>query len=244
VNLSIAKRYFVPNAQLVCLDAEAPMPFAERAFGGVFCLDGFHYLRSKMALTKELNRITNEQALWLFPHLHNARVENFNPGIPLEPEQYAHCFAAVPHRIFRESSLLSDFHREGALRLDCEPAAQELAQAQNLTLIGTRRQDFWQPRFDLPSRLSSHPHKLLVNPIYRIHADDAVTRLTLSWPSPRLRDECREVEQYLPALYDLDTALLRRLRANELRDADLPVVQELARKFVLVNLPSAAYSKA
>ncbi len=244
VNLSIAKRHFVPNAQLVCLDAEAPLPFAERTFGGIFCLDGFHYLRSKVALAKELNRVTDEKALWLFPHLHNARAENFNPGIPLEPEQYGFCFADVPHRIFREGSLLSDFHSEGVLRLDSVPAAQELAQAQNLTLIGTRRIDFWRSRFDLVSRLASHPHKLLVNPIYRIHAGDAVTRLTLSWPSTRLRDECREVEDYLPESCDLDTALLRRLRAGELRDADLPLVQNLARKFVLVNLPPTAYNKS
>lgn len=243
VNLSIARRHFIPNAQLVCLDAEAPLPFAERSFGGVFCLDGFHYLRSKVALVRELNRITEAEALWLFPHLHNARAENFNPGIPLEPDQYRHCFADVPHRIFAESSLLSDFFVDGALRLDRPSSASDLAQAQNLTLIGTRRHDFWRERADLAPRLASRSQRLLVNPIYSIQADDAVTRLTLSWPSPRLQDECREVERYLPKTCELDSALLRRLRTDELLDRDLATVHELVRKFVLVNLPLAAYTR-
>lgn len=244
VNLSIARRHVVPEAQLVCLDAEAPLPFAEGSFGGVFCLDGFHYLRSKVALIKELNRVTEAQALWLFPHLHNARAENFNPGIALEPEHYGRCFSDVPHRIFPESSLLSDFHREGALQLGRTPEAAELSRAQNLTLIGTRRQDFWRHRTDLAPRLSKHPHKLIVNPIYRVQATEAVTRLTLSWPSKRLQEECREVEDYLPMSLELDSALLRRLRADQLVDGDSSIISELTRKFVLVNLPPAAYASA
>jgi SAM-dependent methyltransferase len=241
VNLAIAKRYFATDAQLVCIDAEAPLPFLEGSFAAVFCLDGFHYLRSKVALVKELNRITQTEALWLFPHLHNARAENFNPGIPLEPEQYAHCFADVPHRLFRESALLSDFHHEGALRLDHAPIAEDLAQAPNLTLIGTRRPDFWRVRTDLAVRLASRPRQLIVNPIYRVEADAAVTRLTLSWPSLRLQDECREVEDYLPRSCNIDSALLQRLRGDELAGTDLQAVQDLTRRFVLVNLPLAAY---
>jgi SAM-dependent methyltransferase/uncharacterized protein YbaR (Trm112 family) len=241
VNLSIARRHFLPTAQLVCLDAETPLPFAEQSFGAVFCLDGFHYLRSKVALTRELDRVAEYEALWLFPHLHNAHAENFNPGIPLSPDQYGRCFAQVPHRIYCEATLLSDFHREGALFLDRVPAADEVAQAQNLTLVGTRRRDFWRARADLAQRLSSHPEELLVNPIYSVLAGNTVTRLTLSWPSTRLQEECREVEGYLPKSCELHSGLLRRLRTRSLNGEDSAVVQELAQKFVLVNLPHAAY---
>jgi SAM-dependent methyltransferase/uncharacterized protein YbaR (Trm112 family) len=242
VNLSIAKRYFVPDAHLVCLDAEAPLPFVERSFGAVFCLDGFHYLRSKVALISELDRVTDDQAIWLFPHLHNAKVENFSPGIPLSPDHYSRCFNQVPHRIYCEAPLLRDFHQEGALFLDRVAAADELAQAQNLTLIGTRRSDFWRARTDLAQRLSTHPGQLLINPIYRIQSESGVARLTLSWPSPRLRDECCEVEEYLPNSCNVDAGLLRRMRAGSLNVEDTAAAQELAQKFVLVNLPHAAYS--
>jgi SAM-dependent methyltransferase len=244
VNLSIARRHFVPGAQLVCLDAEAPLPFEAKSFGAVFCLDGFHYLRSKVALISELNHVTEPLALWLFPHLHNALCENFNAGIPLDPEHYARCFAEVPHRIFSESALLGEFHREGTLRLDRCASADELAQAPNLTLIGTRRQDFWHKRADLALRLAARPSTLIVNPIYHIEADGSAARLSLSWPSARLRAECLEVENYLPSSSDIDARLLQRLHRDEISNSDLPVVQELARKFLLVNLPLAAYARS
>lgn len=242
VNLSIARRHFAPDAQIVCLDGEAPLPFADNSFGAVFCLDGFHYLRSKIALTRELDRVADHEALWLFPHLHNALAENFNPGIPLSPEQYGRCFAQVPHRIFQEGQLLSDFYREGALHLDRVPVTDEIAQAQNLTLIATRRPDFWRARTDLAQRLTVHPAQLLVNPIYRVQSGDDITRLTLSWPSTRLREECREVEGYLPNSCEIDSGLLRRLRAGSLSAEDSAVMQRLAQQFILVHLPHAAYA--
>ncbi len=241
VNLWIARRYFVPDAQLVCLDAEAPLPFADHFFDAVFCLDGFHYLRSKVALTRELDRVTEHAALWLFPHLHNAHAENFNPGIPLSPDQYGRCFAQVPHWIYSENLLLSDFYKEGILFLDRVPTADEAARAQNLTLIGTHRPDFWHARADLAQRLSSHPEHLLVNPIYSIQLGDPVTRLTLSWPNTRLQDECREIEDYLPKSCELDSGLLKRLHAGNLNAEDSAVVHDLVRKFILVNLPHNAY---
>ena len=242
VNLSIAKRHFVTGAQLVCLDAEVPLPFAERSFDAVFCLDGFHYVRSKVALTNELDRVTDREAIWLFPHLHNVNVENFSPGIPLSPDHYVQCFKQVPHKIYCEAPLLRDFHRDGALLLDRVPTAHEVSQAQNLTLIGTRRPAFWRARTDLARRLSMHPGKLRVNPIYRTHHEGSITRLTLAWPSPRLREECREIEEYLPSSYDIDSGLLRRLKSSSTNVTDAAAAQELAQKFVLVNLPPAAYS--
>jgi ubiquinone/menaquinone biosynthesis C-methylase UbiE len=243
VNLSLARQHFVPNALLVCLDAEAPLPFAGQSFGAVFCLDGFHYLRSKAALTKELDRVSEHEALWLFPHLHNAQVETFNPGIPLLPDQYGRCFAQMPHKIFQESVLLRDFFREGALFLERVPATNEIAQAQNLTLVGTRRTDFWRARTDLAQRLSTNPAQLLVNPIYSVQSGESTTQLTLTWPSSRLRDECREVEDYLPNSCEIDSALLRRLRAGSLSADDSAIARDLTQKFILVNLPHAAYTR-
>jgi SAM-dependent methyltransferase len=241
VNLSIARRHFAPHAQLVCLDAEAPLPFAAQSFGAVFCLDGFHYLRSKVALLQELSRVTDADALWLFPHLHNARAENFNPGIPLEPVQYGRCFSGVPHRMFGESQVLSDFCRDGSLRLDRTTAADDLSRSPNLTLIGTRRRDYWRARTDLSARLARRPETLIVNPIYRVEHHGSASRLQLSWPSPRLRAECIEVEDYLPSTCEVGTALLDRLRRNELTAEDQSAVRDLTRRFVLVNLPQAAY---
>jgi len=244
VNLAIAKRHFVPGAQLLCLDAEAPLPFADRSFDAVFCLDGFHYLRSKVALVSELDRVTESEAIWLFPHLHNALAQNFSPGIPLSPEHYARCFKQVPHRIYCEASVLRDFHEEGELHLDRLPATDEVMRAQNLTLIGTRRPDFWRTRTDLAPRLSSKPGQLIVNPIYRAQSEGSTTRLALSWPSSRLRDECREVEQYLPGSCDVDSGLLRSLGEGSLNAEQARAAQELAQKFVLVNLPQPAYRRS
>lgn len=66
-NLLIARRHFAPNAQFVCIDAEAPLPFSSGSFAAVSCLDGFHFVRSKVALGGEALRVGADDALFLFP---------------------------------------------------------------------------------------------------------------------------------------------------------------------------------
>lgn len=237
VNLYIARRYLAPDVTYVCLDAEAPLPFPDRFFDCVFCLDGFHYLRSKVALVKELDRAVERSGLWLFPHLHNARAQNFNPGIPLSAEDYLRCFAPLPARLFDELRILRDFTHEGMVDLEIRVPHEELQAAQVLTLVGSRREDLWCKHRDLAATLAKACSELTINPIYRAEPRGTTIRLELSWPSSRLERECRSVMQHIPHTCMLDASLLDRVRTGRMTGDDLPAIRKLVQSFVLVHLP-------
>lgn len=88
VNLYIARRFLAPTATALCVDAELPLPFADGSVDVAFCMDGLHYVRSKMALLGEVHRIVSADGVWLFAHMHNAACENVNPGTPLDTTGY------------------------------------------------------------------------------------------------------------------------------------------------------------
>jgi SAM-dependent methyltransferase len=241
-NLWIAKRHFAPHAQLVCLDAEVPLPFADGSFSAVFCLDGFHYVRSKVALGKETVRVGADDALFLFPHLHNALQHNIHAGIPLAPEAYRNCFGALPCRLYDEALVLRDFVNQGSLALDRTGTPETLAQAQSLGLVGTRRDGFWHRRDDLVRRLCERPTQLIPNPLYRIEPGPDGIDLRSQWPDPALETECAPVKAYLPEALRLEPALLACLDGASMPPANEPRLRELVQRFALVTLPAAAFA--
>ena len=79
------------DATLVCFDAAAPWPFADRAADLLFCHDAFYFLPDKPRVSAEMLRVANRV---LVGHMHNALVDNLSAGEPLEPATYAAMFPA------------------------------------------------------------------------------------------------------------------------------------------------------
>ena len=115
--LWLARHWIAPQATLVCFDAAAPWPFADRAADLLFCHDAFYFLPEKPRVAAEMLRVANRV---LVGHMHNALVDNLSAGEPLEPATYAAMFPApdvfddreltaalVELRIPRTSSLLA-----------------------------------------------------------------------------------------------------------------------------------------
>ncbi len=218
INLLLARYYLAPHATLVCCDHEAPLPFAADAFDGVFCLDAFHYIRSKRALVLELQRLVRPEALWVFAHLHNKAEFNFTEGMPLTAEGYLACFAEINPRLFDEADLLEQAANENQIDLRGPASSlQTLAMAQAFTLVASGRKEVWHVYPKLKERLHQHPEVIQQNPIY---ATDAQGILSQHWPNEMLKEECSAVTAYLP----------ERVRAADVQDASL---------FVQVPLPDA-----
>ena len=148
VNLQLLRRHFVADAVCVCLDAEAPLPFADDQLDAVFCLDAFHYIRGKWALGRELDRVVRDQGVWIRPHLHNAAVPNISPGIPLRPADYLRMLDFTDPVLLDESSVLEQFMTDHVLDLTRRSSASDLAGVANLTMYATRRKDAAR-RFDV-----------------------------------------------------------------------------------------------
>lgn len=238
-NLWIAKRFFSPNARLICLDAEVPLPFSAGGFSAVFCLDGFHYVRSKIALGREILRVATSDALFLFPHLHNALQRNIHPGIPLTAASYQRCFEGIPSIVFDEETVLRGFVNSGELALDHAEPAQRIERASSFALVATRREGFWCKREDLAAPLYADATKLIPNPLYALTAGRGFVDLRANWPNTTLEAECRAVKEYLPEALRLESTLLERLQGSGgtgVHDADL---RSLVQRFALVRLPAA-----
>ena len=83
--LWLARRFVVPDAELVCFDAGAAFPVDAR-FDLALCHDALHYLPDKALAVRELERLAPTVVVG---HAHNAAFENLSPGDPLEVAGYA-----------------------------------------------------------------------------------------------------------------------------------------------------------
>lgn len=237
VNLYLARKYLIPDTPCICLDAELPLPFAENFFSSVLCLDGLHYVRSKKALLKELDRILEENGLWLFPHLHNALGTNVSPGVPLSPAGYRECFDFLPMRIYAESEVLRRFMKDEETDLSKSASPETLNQAPVLSLVASRNDNLWRNHAAVKDRLLQIRSNLIINPIYRRNGEGNSLHLRMAWPSPTLERECETVKEFLPQTCDIDSGLLTRLRAGALQKEDQSTINTLIKSFVLVPLP-------
>ncbi len=237
VNLYLARKYLIPGNPCVCLDAELPLPFADNFFSSVLCLDGLHYVRSKRALLKELDRTLEENGLWLFPHLHNALATNVSPGVPLSPAGYQECFAFLPMKLYAESEVLRRFMKEEETDLSKPAVPETLNQSSVLSLVASRNTNFWRNHAAIKDRLLQIRSNLTVNPIYRRSGEGDSLQFRMTWPSPTLERECETVKEFLPETCTIDPDLLARLATGTLRKEDESTVSTLIKSFVLVPLP-------
>jgi len=235
VSLYLAKRFLAPDATHLCLDAEVPSPFADDCFDAVFCLDAFHYFHSKQAIVAELKRVVKPEALWLFPHLHNALQHNITAGIPLSPERYLACFDSHDARLFDETTILHGLSQRRTLDLQAELTRGELEKSPNLTLVAGA-QSLWREHRLFPSAFCRQQSRLALNPIYAWKSRQDHLEGALIWPNEVMKEECRGVEAVLPATCRLNKRELREFLAGDSSSSNARL-NELVAQFVLVALP-------
>lgn len=235
VSLYLARRFLAPDTTQVCWDVEVPSPFPDHWFDGVFCLDAFHYFKSKRAVASELKRILTPGALWLFPHLHNRLQHNIVAGIPLSPDAYFECFDLPDARLFDESRIFHALSERRVLDLGIACTPSQLNASPTLTLVRGSG-DVWRTHDGFPGVLRSNRSNLVVNPIYRGRSSGGDVELELGWPNEVMKNECRGAEAVLPAKCRVSKADLASLGSTH--SAPKPEsLDELIAKFVLVPLP-------
>jgi SAM-dependent methyltransferase len=237
VNLYLARQHVVPDATHVCIDAELPLPFPDGFFHGVVAMDALHYVRSKVALLNELDRVVASLGLWIFAHVHNASGSNVNAGIPLSYEHYRRCFEIRPCRIFREEDILRDLIVKQSLDLTRTISDQALHDAPVLSVIGSARAETWQLHEGITEALCQTDRGLGVNPIYQLLRVGPRVVAHMKWPSRTVEAECAAVKAYLPDRWEIDAGLLNRLRTGDTTPDDGPTIASLAKLFRLVPLP-------
>lgn len=230
VSLCLARRLLGPAGTLIALDAQAPMPFDDAALDGVFSLDAFHYIPSKVAVVREVARVVKPSGAWVFPHLHNADGHNPAPGIPLTFEGYRRVLAPASPVFFDEAAVVRAAIEERRL----PGPGGDLARADALCMLGGAAAS-WAPG-ELPD---PDPGPLGMNPVYTCASPGgSVLRFVRAWANDGLQRECARAEAFLPETVEIDAGLLRRAQAGDLAEADRAEAARLVRSFVLVPMPA------
>ncbi len=208
--LWLARHYLVPGARLVCFDAAAAWPFADGAFGTVFCHDAFYFLPDKPSVAAEMRRVGAGRML--VGHMHNALVDNLSSGSPLPPAAYA--------ALFGEPLLYDDRELTSALVESRAPrpcTADALADAPAVSLAaGAGQPGAVLGGLALPPAGAA----LRRNPLY------AGTRI--AWPSERYATEYGPLATYPAEATGPATAVA----------GATPAIDALARRRVLLDLPA------
>jgi SAM-dependent methyltransferase len=176
--LWVAKRFVVPEAELVCFDAGAPFPLGDGAADLALCHDALHYLPDKALAARELRRIAPAVVVG---HAHNAAVENLSPGDPLDVAGYAALLGDV---VLYDDDALARGLVAGAPAAPRPPAELAGSAAVGLALGGAPAGGaFAVPPPGVPLRL---------NPL--LDADGGVR-----WPSERYETEYAAQSEHLTA---------------------------------------------
>ncbi len=196
--LWLARRFVVPGAELVCFDAAARFPLPDGRARTAFCHDALYFLPRKDHVAAELRRVAPTV---LVGHTHNALVDNFSAGDPLDPDGYQ---ALFPGATTYDDEELTRAHLED--RPPVPATTDDLATAPAIALVGVahvaRADDAQRAQ---PSGIDE-PGPLRRNPLL---APDATVR----WPSERYEQEYAALSPHLtdPAPPGLTAWKRRRL---------------------------------
>ncbi|HJH27079.1 MAG TPA: hypothetical protein C5S37_10005 [Methanophagales archaeon] len=232
-SLYLAKKYFVKDAQFICLDANYPLPFKDDIFSSVFMLDAFHYVDARASLAKEFERVLSKEGPFLLLHLHNALVENVAAGKPLSPSTWKglfdHNLTALP-----EKSVVEDFVLRDRLDLSKKYSEEELNLSNAISIIG---EDFNLDCFDgIWKDILNIKENLVINPLYKMKEEGDKILLERNFPSEFFRKEYPLTEKYLPERCEIDKKFVKG-RSVCIPDSDEKEIDDLMRKFVVINVP-------
>lgn len=198
--LWLARRFLVPEAGVVCADANAPLPLASGSATLAVCNDAVHYVWGKRLLAAEMMRVAGPKGWVAWTHVHSALGDNATAGNTLAPAGYAALFDERRVLAARDEALV-----EAAVAGHALPwsgvAAAALEGAPALALVAAPHGgDLMLPAQPPPTGHGS----VVRNPLYAETRDDDRIAWDLVLPSPEYEAEFGAVRAYAPAHLDWD----------------------------------------
>ena len=235
-SLYLAKKYFVKEAQFICMDADYPLPFKDNIFDSVFMLDAFHYVPTRAQLAKELKRVVSLQGLLLLLHLHNSLAHNIGAGYPLTPQAWINLFrgGALENKAIPERRIVENFLLNNKLDLAEEYSGNELNSSNAISIISSKDQSLFGVYDKVDSYFLNNKNNLVINPIYKMKEEGDKILLKQEFPSEFFRMEYPLTEKYLPERCVIDK---RFVNGRIVCVSDLDEIEDLMRRFVVINVP-------
>jgi ubiquinone/menaquinone biosynthesis C-methylase UbiE/uncharacterized protein YbaR (Trm112 family) len=233
-DLYVAKKCFAPQAQYVCCEADAALPFPDGAFSVVFCSDAFHWFWYKQNCIQQLKRLTQDDGTILLVALRNGLVENhFYPG-SLRPEEYQSFFADLPHRLLRNSDVLSRYLQKQGPPINHSLKSDDFANEPWLSLVASHRRDLCGEE----NAFDDWPHaqgRVTLNPLYKQENCNGHGNIGLRhvFPSVWYEHENRDCTMYEPQTVTIDAKILADLAEGK-RTAEM---EQYLDRCVLMGMP-------
>jgi uncharacterized protein YbaR (Trm112 family) len=239
----LARRFTAPGCEPVCVDGNAPMPFARGAFSFAMCTDAFMYIWTKRQFIGEMERLIDAPRAEAAPpgavligHTHNERTWSPSHGQPLSPEGYVALFETLEPRVFGELGLFADILGGGPLDLSRRDDKATLDANPALTIVASREPRVFA-KHPLPPPPSKASGELRLNPLYAAQPEGDRIHLRLRFPSEEYEEEYGACRRYLPESLTIDRSTLAAIDAGRLSAE----VAELLRRKVIVDLPNRYY---
>jgi SAM-dependent methyltransferase len=236
-NLFLTKKYFSPGSQLICFDANGPLPFKPGVFSSVLMLDAFHYVRNRALLAHEMERIIDPTGLLLLLHVHNTLVFNLGMGTErLTPKDLYDLFAEdrLEVRLMPEKITVQNFLQKGLLCLPDQINESELNSSNAMILLITKENIARTILEKVQSDIVKIKDNLIINPIYKIEKQGDVIHLERSSGDSFFGDHLPITEDYLPKEIDIK---VQSLNGRRIKLFDTSSLEELQKKFVMINVP-------
>ena len=214
--LWLARHWVLPaQTSLVCFDAAAPWPVADRHIDLAFCHDAFYFLEPKRQIAQALRALASPKGRVVVGHVHNSEVATLSSGRAMSAEEIASLF---PHAIVYDDAELTCALAEGRAPRAASPHALRHVEAFSLDDSASTASRDLVEGMTMPN--ASSPRRL--NPLYRRAGSD----YAIAWPTPRYKTEYASLATYPETLTDADVA----------RIMQTPAAGDLRRRIV-VDLP-------
>jgi uncharacterized protein YbaR (Trm112 family) len=196
--LSLARRFVVGEADVICADANHPLPLVSGAATLAVCNDAAHYVWSKRTLATDMMRVAGPRGWVAWTHVHSALGGNVTAGNTLAPSHYAALLGDRRVLAATDDALLDAAIAGHALPWgSAEAAAGSTAGA--ITLVA--------PPHGGDLMLQAHPPPLsrgrvVAHPCYSQTREAGTVTWRIAMPSPEYEAEFGALRRYLPEQLD------------------------------------------
>lgn len=240
-NLYLAKNFFVPNAEYVCLDANDPLPFPDKNFAAIFSMDAIHHVYSKYQLMREVSRVNCLNGILILPHLHNREGQDPVKAFALTAEAWIKLLPFPHKKLFAEEDILRDFLANDRLDLRSGFSAKDSRNVNAFSIVAGTKHEIFKVYDNVGKPFIETRNHIAINPIYRISISGDVVTLKKEYPSVYFKSENSILEEFIPETVILDKKLFQEIIDRKITDLNTDKIMELMRNFTLINTPKDDY---
>jgi SAM-dependent methyltransferase len=241
--LFMAKKYFVKDAEFICLDGNDPLPFKDNIFSSNLMIDSTHYVSNRVYLAKECERTLKSNGILFWLHLHNKLQKNTSEGYALSPSKWTALISRLETKVFPEDKLIEDYMLRQRLDLASDVPEIDINSSSSLCLIGTNENEIYAKydEIEIPSFKSVKTP--VINPIYNITSSSGGAQLVRTDVNDIYKNEYPLTFNYLPKKYTIKGNLSRYFEGSKLNiPADISLddkkeIEKLLMKFIIIDVP-------